>query len=122
MATGTSTAASKEALRSRIYILYEDLNRDAWFWHWQILQEATILGLLDDRSRTQLDKEVRGYHEELNASANELTLVWKEFLSNPGTPRAERAKKTIEVAGTKLHELQGQRQKHVSQMIDAILR
>lgn len=119
---GATTSASKEALRSRVYTLYEDFNRDAWWWHWQVLEEAKILGLVDDLSRAQLDQAVSRYHDALVASTAELDPVWTEFIRNPGTPRPETAAKTIKAARSKLKALSDRRQACVRQMIEAILR
>lgn len=120
--TGSTTSSSKEALRSRVYTLYEDFNRDAWWWHWQVLEEAKILGLVDDGSRAQLEQAVQRYHDALLDSTAELDKVWTEFIRNPGTPRPETAAKTINEAMFKLKALSDRRQSYVRLMIEAILR
>jgi hypothetical protein len=118
----SAAAQARESLRTRVYRLYEDFNRDAWWWHWQLLEESSILGLVDDASHPQLEQSVRDYHKALVASADALDPVWAALLREPDSRKPKEVGRVIEDAMSRIRQLADQRRQSVREMVSLILR
>jgi hypothetical protein len=122
VATGDITKPSTVAFRGQVYKLYEDFNRDAWWWHWQIQEEAEVLGLIDGESLAQLKRSVEAYNTSLVSSTREVDRVWAALLRTPRSERPETTARLISDVTDHLRLNSNHRQKFVRGMVDAILR
>ena len=103
-AEGTLDSRRPE-LRTKVYGLYEEFDRSAWWWFDQAWQEATILGLLEKedakKERAKISSE---YKESLLASVKAIDPVWHMSLRQSPPPSQEEAAKALDVARQQLWE------------------
>jgi hypothetical protein len=121
IATNSATPAAKEALRTRVYDVYREFDRRAWWWHWQTLEEAPVLNLVTDEGFAKLDAGVRCYHQALLASAGALDPLWSEFIRKKSNTYSTNAKEMVEEAALTLRKQTNQRRGCVRQMVRALL-
>lgn len=119
--SGQTTVDSRRALRVRVYELHEDFDRDAWWWHEQLLDEAKVVGLLDDARLSQLERAVRNYKNALLTSTELLDRYWAQLIRSqePVSPAA--AVKTVNEVKPLLRELGDKRRQAIREMVQALV-
>ena len=121
LATGKATTEYREALRDKVYALYQDFDRDAWWWHWQVLEEVKVLKLVDDARFPELDRAVHDYHDALLASTRPLDRYWDELIRRPELVSEIEGAKTLSEVGPQLVQLGERRRESIRQMVQTIV-
>jgi hypothetical protein len=117
-----ATKESTVQFRTQIYKLYEDFDRDAWWWHWQALEEGQLLGVLTNETRADFERAVGGYQRNLIACTETLNPVWEATVRIQTPTTTDALNQSMQVMFTRMHELSPQRQQFVREMVRAVLR
>jgi len=119
VAMGVVTPDSRRDFKSRVYARYEDFNRDAWWGHWQTLEDVMLLDLLDDAADRELSGLVTKYHDNLVAASGALDPLWTALVRDDHST-SETAAKVVADANAKLIDLHQQRKRLALEMAQRI--
>jgi hypothetical protein len=117
--SGVDTRASRQALRDRVYALHQDFDRDAWWWHWQMLEEVKVLRLLDDEALAQLEQAVGRYQAALLATSDPIDRYWERLIR--GREPVSGAGGFIDEVEARMRELGDRRRQAIRDMVQAII-
>ena len=109
--------AARFALRGRIYSLYADFNRDAWWWYWQLLQEAQVLGLVNADEEIVMRAAIEEYASHLQETAGAINPLWQSLLSASSTPEPRQVQSIFAECLSRVRNLQRLRQQAVARML-----
>src|SRR5678815_2479939 len=76
------SASARSSLRERVYRLYAEFNRDAWWWYWPMVQEARLLHLVDEQDARSMGAAAEAYATNLEESTTALDPLWRLLLSD----------------------------------------
>jgi hypothetical protein len=113
---------AQAAIRQRIYLLYAEFNRDAWWWHWQLLQEVRILRLVDEASAEAIRNANMQYNSNLQQTTQALDPLWGLLVSSGETSRPKDGRTIVASTRSIAESLRRDRQEIVARMIAPLLR
>jgi hypothetical protein len=116
----TLTNESISQLRTQLYKLYEDFDREAWWWHWQALEDSDLLGLLTADTRQDFADAAEAYQRNLVAATQALDPLWRLTVDRR-TPDVSGMNLAADEMLARLRELANERQQVVRQMVRAVL-
>jgi hypothetical protein len=119
--TGIANDDSRQLLRTRVHQAYQEFDRDAWWWHWETLDEARILGLIDAVQLGKLELAVKHYQEALLASTAALDPYWEELLRHSKLVSPEEAAHTVDKTSLLLEECRARRRESLLEMVQIIV-
>jgi hypothetical protein len=108
---------ARTALRGRIYSLYADFNRDAWWWHWQLLQEAQVLQLVNGDETRAMRVAIEEYGANLQKTTQAIDPLWGALLSARFDAEPRRVESLFAESNSRARMLQQQRQEVVARML-----
>jgi hypothetical protein len=119
--SGQATRASRQALRERVYALHQDFDRDAWWWHWQMLEEVKVLGLLDAGALRQLEQAVNHYQDALLATSDPIDRYWARLIRDREPVPGAGGVSLIDEVAARMKELGDRRRQAIRDMVRAII-
>ena len=119
--SGQATRASRQALRDRVYVLHQDFDRDAWWWHWQMLEEVKVLGLLDGLALKQLEQAVGRYQDALLATSEPMDRYWARLMRGRDAVSGAGGVAFIDEVDARMKELGDRRRQAIRAMVQAII-
>jgi hypothetical protein len=111
---------ARREVQSRLSALYEDFNRDAWWWYWQLLHEVRLLRLVDEDSIREMRSGIEEYSANLQQTTREAGPLWS--LLNGRPVEAKVRQDTLESVTARLERLRQARQELVRRMIAPLMR
>jgi hypothetical protein len=114
-------SAARSALRERVYRLYAEFNRDAWWWHWQLLQEIQVLHLVDDDAARIMRAAIEEYAANLKESTQALDPLWGRLIST-GTQPGRDVSSVLDSSSLRSMDLLRKRQEIIGRMIAPLVR
>jgi len=120
--TGTANHDSRQAFRTRVHATYQEFDRDAWWWHWQTLDEVRVLQLVGNVQLGALEQAVKNYQEALLASTDALDRYWDELLRRAELVSPEEGAQTMKEVPHRLEQCRLRRRQSILQMVEAIVR
>jgi len=115
------TTEAREAFRKEVDSLYRDFDRDAWWWHWQILHEARVLKLAPSERLDEFGHFANEYNATLVSATGEIDRLWTEMIRRPGSVPLEQRDATLKEVKRRLTELQNNRRDLVRQMVNVFI-
>ena len=116
-----SGSAARSALRERVYRLYAEFNRDAWWWHWQLLQETQVLHLVDDDAARIMRAAIEEYAANLKESTQALDPLWGRLIPT-GTQPGRDVSSVLDSSSLRSMDLLRKRQEIIGRMIAPLVR
>jgi hypothetical protein len=117
-----SDPAARTALRERVYRLYGEFNRDAWWWYWPLLQEVRVLGLVDESAAIVMSAAIEKYAVYLQESTQALDPLWRHLVSNRAQSGSNQVSSILASTSSRLKDLQQKRQEAIGQMVAPLIR
>jgi hypothetical protein len=111
---------ARRDVQSRLSALYGDFNRDAWWWHWQLLHEVRLLRLVDEASVREIRSGIEEYSANLQQTTREAGPLWS--LLNGWPVNAKVRQDTLESVTVRLEALRQKREELVRRMIAPLMR
>lgn len=112
-----NNSAARSALRERVYTLYAEFNRDAWWWYWPMMQEARLLHLVDEEAARSMGIATEAYAANLQESTTALDPLWALLLTDATRPTPRDAAAVLASSTSRLMELQSARQEIIGRMV-----
>lgn len=110
-------SAARSALRERVYSLYAEFNRDAWWWYWPMVQEARLLHLVDEEAAQSMGSATEAYAANLQQSTMALDPLWALLLTDGNRSTPKDAAALLASSSSRLSELQSMRQEIMGRMV-----
>ncbi len=111
---------ARREVRSRLSALYAEFNRDAWWWYWQLLQEVSLLRLVDEASVREIRSGIEEYSANLQQTTREAASLWSLLNGQPVNPKTRQD--TLESATARLEALRQTREELVRRIIAPLIR
>ena len=114
-------SAARSALRERVYRLYAEFNRDAWWWHWRLLTEVQVLHLVNGDAARIMSAAINEYAANLKESTQALDPLWGSLMAS-GTQPGSDVRSVLDSSILLSRDLQRKRQEIVGRMIAPLVR
>src|SRR5262245_26680258 len=111
---------ARREVRSRLSALYAEFNRDAWWWYWQLLEDAGMLHLVDGASVGEVPSGSEEYSETLQQTTREAASLWLLLSDQPVDPKLRQD--TLESVTPRLETLRQKREELVRRIIAPLIR
>jgi hypothetical protein len=83
--------AERSVLRKRVYELYQDFDRSAWWWFEEEWRGCQLLGLLDEQGVTRAEAITEQYKTSLTKTTACLDDIWRVSIEKEPIPNSEEA-------------------------------
>lgn len=113
---------ARAALRERVRELYAEFDRQAWWWHWSVLQEAQVLKLINDEEERRIKTEMTAYQDNLTQTVAALNPLWSLLVTEAANPGAKAVATALAAFEERTRALQAERAGIVARMIEPLTR
>lgn len=110
----------KNKLRERMNMLYLEFDNKAWFWYWNLIRNAKIVGVFKTGEIEYLKKQMLAYEDNLVKSLEPLRQFWIECLKAGYDPSNPMILKCMKQSRQMLHNTMLERNKIIDSVIDII--
>jgi hypothetical protein len=112
----------KAELRTKIYSLYEEFDRTAWWWFDESRQQAALLGLFSDQEAKEAEEISAKYRKSLTESAAAVDSAWQISLRQSPPPTGVDAAKVLAHARERLEKARVERYQLLEQFTGLLCR
>jgi len=116
------SASARSNLRERVYRLYAEFNRDAWWWYWPMVQEARLLHLVDEQDARSMSAAAEAYATNLEESTTALDPLWGLLLSDATRSTSRDVATVLASSLSRSNELQQVRHEIIGRLVAPLLR